>query len=94
MRGPAVPVTRTTSGLCQVEGTTPKIAVGAYMQAGAAAEVVLHDGTVGGTVVGGLSLAAAGKTPMGFFGAMGFVTGAGVYVEIVSGTPTVVVYVE
>jgi hypothetical protein len=91
MRGPTTPVVRTTDGLVTVEGYTPKNFHGASMDAGAAAQVEIRDGAVTGQIIATLRLGGAGVDETPSF-EKGVATANGIWVEIVSGTPTVTVY--
>lgn len=91
--GPVNPVVRTTDGLAQIEGITPRHYHGANMDAGAAAVVEIRDGSVTGTILDTLRLGAAGETSSPF-AERGITTANGVWIEVVSGTPTVTVYVS
>ena len=94
MRGPAHPVVRTTDGLAQIDGVTPRILRGFHVDAGAAAEVQIRDGAVGGALIASSRLGAAGDDGPFWFGDAGIATANGIWVEVVSGTPTVTVYVS
>jgi hypothetical protein len=91
--GPTTPVVRTTDGLAQVDGTTPKIFHGGNVDAGAAAVVEIRDGAVGGALLDTVRLAAAGVGDF-HFSERGIATANGIWVEVVSGTPTVTVFVS
>jgi hypothetical protein len=91
--GPVSPVVRTTDGLAQIEGITPRHYHGGHMDAAAAAVVEIRDGSAAGAVIDTLRLGAAGETD-GESSERGVVTANGVWVEVVSGTPTVTVYVS
>lgn len=91
--GPTTPVVRTTDGLAQVDGTTPKIFHGGNVDAVAAAEVQIRDGAVGGALLATSRLGAAGQDEWPF-SERGIATANGIWIEVVSGTPTVTVFVS
>ena len=91
--GPVTPVVRTTDGLAQVEGITPRHYHGANVDAAAAAVVEIRDGSATGKILDTLRLGAAGETGTPF-SERGIATANGVWIEVVSGTPTVTVYVS
>ncbi len=90
-RGRATPVVRTTDGLVAVEGINPTTYHGAHVDAGAAAEVQIRDGSATGTILWTLRLTAAGNGD-DQFRERGIGCAGGIWVEVVSGTPTVTVY--
>lgn len=92
-RGRATPIDRTTDGLAQIEGISPGTYHGAHVDAGAVAEVQIRDGSATGRILWSARLGAAG-TADDEFKERGIGTAGGVWVEIVSGTPTVTVYVS
>jgi hypothetical protein len=77
---------RTTSGL-----TSYRTFHGYHVDASAAAVVEIRDGSAGGAVIATTRLAGAGKDGP-YFIERGIATAGLVYVQIVSGTPTVTVY--
>lgn len=92
--GPALPIARTTDGLAQFDGHTPRTLHGFHVDAGAAAEVQIRDGSAGGTIIATSRLGAAGDDGPFWFGDRGITVANGVWIEVVSGTPTVTVYVS
>lgn len=81
----------TADGL--VNAGEPKRFHGFQITAAAAAEVEIRDGSVTGTILAKARLAAAGEQPpTPLFIERGVQTAGGIWVEVVSGTPTVVVY--
>lgn len=87
MPGPADAVVRTTSGLASGLSTFH----GFHVDAGAAAQVEIRDGSAGGKILATCRLGAAGeKGP--FFFERGIATAGGIFVQIVSGTPSVTVF--
>ncbi|MEX2439681.1 MAG: hypothetical protein WD739_07350 [Actinomycetota bacterium] len=95
MGGPVLPISRTSDGLAQNDGYTPRTFHGGVVKAGAACEVEIRDGSVAGTVLSSARLGAAGEIvlPLGP-SERGVATANGVWVEVVSGTPTVTVFVS
>ncbi len=86
MSAPVGSEVRTTSGL-----TSYRTFHGFHVDAGAAAVVELRDGSAAGALLATTRLAGAGKDGP-YFIERGIATANGVYVQIVSGTPTVTVY--
>lgn len=64
---------------------------GFHLEAAGACEVRIRDGSATGAVLGGLTLAAAGRGGPGPLPA-GVATANGIWVEVVSGTPSVTVF--
>jgi hypothetical protein len=93
MAGPTTPVVRTTDGLVTVEGYTPKNFHGAQINAAAAAVVEIRDGSAAGQIIATLRLGAAGEDETPSYES-GIATANGIWVEVVSGTPSVTVYVS
>ena len=91
MRGPNAPITRTTSGLCTVEGYTPRNYHGAHLDATTAAVVEIRDGGASGQILDTLRVGAAGEDSTPTY-ENGVATAGGIYVNVVSGTVTVTVY--
>lgn len=86
MSGPVAAEVKTADGL-----TSFGVFHGFHVDAGAAAEVQIRDGSASGTILATSRLGAAGDDGPFFF-ERGVATAGGVFVEIVSGTPTVTVY--
>jgi len=82
-------VSRTTDGLATDNGRTLNCYHGFSVDAGAAAEAQIRDGSVSGTILGSSRLAGAGKDGPFNHGGVAVI---GVWIEVVSGTPTVSVY--
>lgn len=91
-RGRVHPVLRTTDGLVQIDSQTLGTFHGAQMTAAAAAVAEIRDGGATGDLLFTLRLAAAGEDETPFFSERGIATKGGIWVEVVSGTPTVTVY--
>ncbi|HXF71609.1 MAG TPA: hypothetical protein VNO79_03250 [Actinomycetota bacterium] len=90
---PVACVNRTASGLVSLDGSTPRRFHGAGLTAGAAAVVEIRDGGATGTILWAGRVGAAGEIDSPFSD-RGIATANGVYVNIVSGTPTVWIYVS
>ncbi len=90
--GPVEAVVRTTSGLADVEGITPRHYHGANVDASAAAVVNIRDGSSTGKILDTLRAATGAETGTPF-SERGITTAGGVFVQILSGTATVTVYV-
>lgn len=87
MIGPVGYAVRTTDGLASAF----TVLHGFHVDAGAAAVVEIRDGSAAGAILATSRLGAAGDDGPFFF-ERGIATQGGVWVEVVSGTPTVTVY--
>ena len=88
---PVSPVVRTTDGLATSDGRNLICYHGSHVDAGAAAVVEIREGSVSGTILNTHRLGAAGEDGEGI-SAQGVAVALGIWVEVVSGTPTVTVY--
>jgi hypothetical protein len=87
MQAPVGVLNRTTDGLVGSFRTL----YGFHVDAAAAAEVQIRDGSATGTLIASSRLGAAGDDGPFWFD-RGIATAGGIWVEVVSGAPTVAVY--
>jgi hypothetical protein len=89
MSGPVGAYAVTADGLI---AAGPRVYYGTHVDAGAAAQVEIRDGGAAGKLLWSSRLAAAGTDDHKDVPKEGIATKDGIWVEVVSGTPTVTVY--
>lgn len=90
--GPVAHTQRTTDGLAAKDGVNLRTLFGFHVDADGPAEVQIRDGSATGDIIATSRLATAADDGPFWFGPQGIATAGGIWVEIVSGSPTVTVY--